>query len=158
MHDHFTYDYAIVRVVPKVDREEFVNVGVIVSCPPLEFLDARIELDEARLLALDSTVDLEAIRVHLATIPAICAGGGQAGPIGRLSRRERFHWLTAPKSTIIQMSPVHTGRCDNPAQVLEHLIETVVRPARTESRLGESELEATFVAGRKVGSNLEREG
>src|SRR5688572_18205375 len=85
VQDHCSYDYAVVRVVPRVDREEFVNVGVIVSCPSKDFLEARIELDEHRLLALDSTIDLAAIRTHLASIPAICAGGPNAGPIGRLS-------------------------------------------------------------------------
>jgi len=123
-----TYDYAIVRVVPKVEREEFVNVGVIVSCSTTGFLAARIELDERRLLALDSTLDVESIRAHLATIPTICAGGAQAGPIGQLSQRERFHWLVAPRSTIVQTSPVHTGRCTDPGAVLEHLLDTMVRP------------------------------
>jgi hypothetical protein len=127
--DHCTYDYAIIRVVPRVEREEFVNVGVIVSCPARAFLEARIELDEQRLKALDSTLDVESIRAHLATIPAICAGGEQAGPIGQLSQRERFHWLIAPRSTIIQTSPVHSGYCKNPTAVLEHLLDTMVRPS-----------------------------
>jgi Protein of unknown function (DUF3037) len=124
-----TYDYALIRVVPKVEREEFINVGVIVSCPAKEVLDARIELDEPRLLALDATLDIASIRAHLAAIPTICAGGEHAGPIGRLSQRERFHWLVAPRSTIIQTSPVHTGRCEDPRAVLEHLLETMVRAA-----------------------------
>ena len=129
MHDHDTYDYAVIRVVPRVDREEFINVGVIVSCPAKDFLEARIELDEQRLLALDSTLDLGSIRMHLASIPAICDGGEPAGPIGELSPRERFHWLTAPRSTIIQTSSVHTGCCKNPADALEHLLDAMVRPA-----------------------------
>jgi DUF3037 family protein len=127
VRDQSTYDYAIIRVIPKVEREEFVNVGVIVSCPATRFLEARIELDEQRLIALDSTLDVETIRAHLATIPAICSGGEQAGPIGQLSQRERFYWLVSPRSTIIQMSPVHTGSCKNPADVLEHLLDTMVR-------------------------------
>jgi Protein of unknown function (DUF3037) len=122
-----SYDYAIVRVVPRVDREEFINAGVVLSCPEHDFLDARIELDEARLLALDPGVDVESLRANLASIPAICAGGPAAGPIGQLSRRERFHWLVAPRSTIIQMSAVHSGRCRDPAQILEHLVQTMVR-------------------------------
>ena len=130
MPDHYSYDYAVIRVVPRVEREEFINVGVIVSCPAREFLEARIEVDEPRLLALDSTLDLEAIRVHLASIPAICAGGEQAGPIGLLAQRERFHWLIAPRSTIIQTSPGHTGSCNDPTAVLEHLLDTMVRPSR----------------------------
>jgi len=128
VHDHYTYDYAIIRVVPRVEREEFVNVGVIVSCPARRFLEARIELDERRLRALDPTLDVESIRAHLATIPAICKGGAEAGPIGRLSQRERFHWLIAPRSTIIQTSPAHTGACKEPTAVLEHLLDTMVRP------------------------------
>ena len=124
-----SYDYAIVRVVPRVEREEFINAGVIVSCPELDFLEARIELDERRLLALAADIDLESLRANLASIPTICAGGPQAGPIGRLSPRERFHWLVAPRSTMIQMSCVHTGRSRDPAQALEHLLQTMVRPA-----------------------------
>ena len=131
MRDHYSYDYAVFRVVPRVEREEFVNVGVIVSCPAKDFLEARLEIDEQRLSALDSSLDLESIRTHLATIPVICAGGEQAGPIGRLSQRERFHWLVAPRSTIIQTSPVHTGWCDDPTQALEHLLNAMVRPARS---------------------------
>src|SRR4051794_41636360 len=99
VHDHDTYDYAIIRVVPRVEREEFVNVGVIVSCPARDFLEARIELDEQRLKALDSTLDVESIRAYLATIPAICAGGEQAGPVGQLSQRDRFHRLVEPLHT-----------------------------------------------------------
>ncbi|HKQ78128.1 MAG TPA: DUF3037 domain-containing protein [Blastocatellia bacterium] len=134
MRDQWTYDYAIIRVVPRVEREEFVNAGVIVSCPAKRYLEARIELDEQRLMAIDSTVDIESIRTHLATIPVICAGGEQAGPIGRLSQRERFHWLIAPRSATIQMSPVHTGYCRNQTAVLEHLLETMVRPPRKDAR------------------------
>lgn len=127
MHDQCTYDYAIIRVVPRVEREEFINVGVIVSCPAQKFLKAGIELDEQRLMAIDSTLDLESIRTHLDAISTICAGGEQAGPIGRLSQRERFHWLIAPRSTIIQTSPAHTGYCKDPAVVLERLLDTMVR-------------------------------
>ncbi len=121
------YDYAIVRVVPRVERGEFINVGVILSCPELDFLEARIDIDVARLRVLDPALDLEQVRLHVASIPAICAGGADAGPIGRLSQRERFHWLVAPRSTMIQLSPVHTGRCDDPRAALERLLETVVR-------------------------------
>src|SRR5260221_4400770 len=96
VRDHCPYDYAIIRVVPKVEREEFVNVGVMVSCPARGFLEARIALDEQRLMALDATLDIESLRTYLATIPAICTGGKEAGPIGQLSQRERFNWLSAP--------------------------------------------------------------
>jgi len=133
VRNHYPYDYAVFRVVPRVEREEFVNVGVIVSCPAKDFLEARVEVDEPRLLALDPSLDLESIRAHLATIPAICAGGEQAGPIGQLTQRERFHWLVAPRSTTIQVSAVHTGSCSDPTEVLEHLLNTMVRPPRAES-------------------------
>ncbi len=125
-----TYDYAVIRVVPRVEREEFVNVGVIVSCPGEDFLEAVIELDEARLTALDPSIDMEAVRAHLAAIPAICAGGAAAGAIGRMPPRERFRWLTAPRSTIVQTSPAHAGRCADPGSLLEHLLATMVRPAK----------------------------
>lgn len=126
MPDKFRYDYAIVRVVPKVDREEFINAGVIVSCPDLSFLEARIKLNEARLLALDPAIDLDLVRKHLSSIPTICRGGADAGAIGQLPQRQRFHWLVAPRSTIIQTSPVHTGRCGDPSAALEHLLATMV--------------------------------
>jgi hypothetical protein len=122
-----TYDYAVIRVVPRVERAEFVNVGVIVSCPALSLLEARIELDAVRVGALDPGLDLDLVARHLATIPLICAGGEAAGPIGRLAPRERFHWLTAPRSTIIQCSPVHTGQCRAGEDVLERLVEAMVR-------------------------------
>jgi hypothetical protein len=125
--EEHSYDYAIIRVVPRVERGELVNVGVILSCPAVDFLEARVELDEARLRALDETLDLDDIRAHLATIPAICAGGSGAGPIGELPQRNRFHWLVAPRSTIIQPSPVHTGRTGNPAAALERLLDAMVR-------------------------------
>jgi DUF3037 family protein len=124
--DKFRYDYAVIRVVPKVDREEFINAGVILSCPDLSFLEARINLDESRLLALDPTIDLDLVRKHLASIPIICRGGDDAGSIGRLPQRQRFHWLVAPRSTVIQTSPVHTGRCTDPAAALERLVATMV--------------------------------
>lgn len=124
------YDYAIVRVVPRVERGEFVNAGVIVSCAAQSFLKARIELDEARLLALDPAADVQALKANLGTIPTICSGGEGAGAIGRLTLRERFHWLVAPRSTSIQTSPVHIGRCHDLEAAIEHLLDTMVRPAR----------------------------
>ena len=122
-----TYDYAILRVVPRVERGEFVNAGVIVCCAPENFLQARIELDEARVRALDPAIELEPIRTALAAIPVICAGGDAAGAIGQLSLRERFDWLVAPRSTSIQVSPVHTGRAQDLAEAMERLLETLVR-------------------------------
>ena len=127
MHELRTYDYAIVRVVPRVDRGEFINAGIILSCDIERILEAAIELDEAALLALDPGVDLELVRSSLAAIPAICAGGAAAGPLGKLSARERFHWLVAPKSTIVQTSPVHTGQCGDVKAALEHLMNRMIR-------------------------------
>ena len=133
MPDKFRYDYAVIRVVPKVDREEFINAGVIVSCPELSFLEARIKLDESRLLSLDPSVDLDQVRKHLASIPTICRGGDEAGAIGQLPQRQRFHWLVAPRSTVIQTSPVHTGRCGDPAAALERLVATMVATDYTDN-------------------------
>jgi hypothetical protein len=107
-----------------------MNVGVIISCPAKDFLEARIEMDESRLLAFAPQLDMETVRAHLASIPRICAGGPDAGPIGQLSLRERFHWLVAPRSTIIQTSRVHTGRCTEPGPVSERLLDRLVRAVR----------------------------
>jgi len=123
---HCSYDYAVIRVVPRVEREEFINAGVIVWCSEKDLLEARIDLNEARAKALDPTLDLDAVRRHLASIVTICAGGAGAGAIGKLSKRERFDWLVAPRSTIIQTSPVHTGRCADLPDTLEHLLRKMV--------------------------------
>jgi len=127
VHALRTYDYAVIRVVPRVERGEFVNAGIILSCDVERILLASIELDEKALLAIDSRVELDLVRSALRSIPAICAGGEAAGDIGKLSARERFHWLVAPRSTIVQTSPVHTGQCAEPAAALEHLMQTMVR-------------------------------
>ena len=125
----YTYDYAIVRVVPRVERGERINVGVILSCVDADFLECRIDVDPPRLLALDPALDLDAIERALATIPAVCAGGEAAGPIGQMPSRARFRWLVSPRSTVIQMSSVHTGRTTDPAATLDRLLETMVRRA-----------------------------
>ncbi len=127
MAAEYTYDYSIIRVVPRVDRGEQVNVGVILSCADLDFLDARIEADEALLRALDPDIDMETLREHLALIPLICRGGPEAGPLGELPSRARFRWLVAPRSTMIQPSAVHTGRTADPAACLGKLLERTVR-------------------------------
>ncbi len=124
------YDYAVIRVVPRVEREEFVNVGVILSCEASRYLEARIELDESRVLALAPDLDMESLRRHLQTLPAICRGGAEAGPIGLLPQRARFHWLTARRSSIIQTSPVHMGKCGDMPATMEHLLQRMVRVAR----------------------------
>jgi hypothetical protein len=121
---------------------------VIISCPAREFLEARIELDETRLIAIDPTLDVETVRAHLASIPIVCAGGEEAGPIGQFSQRERFRWLVSPRSTIIQTSPVHTGCCKDPAAVLERLLDTMVRPSRAESPAATTSLPGTSEPGK----------
>jgi len=121
-----SFDYAVVRVVPRVERGEFINAGVIVFCLERRFLEARVEVDEARLRALWPEVDIELVRKHLEAIPRIAAGDVSAGPIARLSQRERFHWLVSPRSTIIQVSPVHSGLCEAPDQAMEQLSERLL--------------------------------
>ena len=129
MHELKAFDYAVVRVVPRVERGEFINAGVIVSCAALGYLRAWVELDERRLSALDPAFDPATVRQHLEAIPRICEGGAAAGPIGLLPPRARFHWLVAPRSTVIQTSPVHTGLCADGDRMLAHLFDTMVRHA-----------------------------
>jgi hypothetical protein len=123
------YDYAVIRVVPRVERGEFINVGVILSCAARDFLDARLHLDRVRLAALDATLDPAVVEQHLGAIPVMCRGDAAAGPIGKLPVRQRFHWLVAPRSTIIQTSSVHSGLCEDPAAALVHLMQKMVFPA-----------------------------
>jgi hypothetical protein len=116
-----SFDYAILRVVPRVERQEFINAAVVVYCPEKKYLGARVVYDPARVRALWPEADLELIREHLEAVPRICAGDEAGGPIARLAQRERFHWLTSPRSTIIQPSPVHTGVCDGTESLLDRL-------------------------------------
>lgn len=127
MPESYPFDYTVIRVVPRVEREEFINAGIIVSCPTQNYLKAGIELNRARLAALDPSLDPLIILKHLEAILLICEGGEQAGPIGLLPARSRFHWLVAPRSTIIQTSPVHTGLCEDGEAMLERLLEKMVR-------------------------------
>ena len=127
MPESCPFDYAIIRVVPRVEREEFINAGVIVSCPAKNFLKAKVELDPARLKALAPEMDAGVVEKHLQVLPLICEGGTEAGPIGLLPPRARFHWLVAPRSTIIQTSPVHTGLCTDGDDMLEHLFDVMVQ-------------------------------
>ena len=117
------FDYAIIRVMPYIERGECLNVGIILFCRTRRFLATRLALDPARLLALAPEIDLALIQANLELIPQICEG---AGPIGRLDQSERFHWLVAPRSTVIQTSPVHSGVCTDPQVVLDHLVESLV--------------------------------
>lgn len=121
-----SFDYAVLRVVPCVERGEFVNAGVVMHCPEQGFLRCRVHLDEARLLALWPEVDLDVIRPHIEAFEKVCAGEVGSGPIARLSRRERFHWLVSPRSTMIQVSPMHSGLCESPEATFETLFRRLV--------------------------------
>ncbi len=126
MPEASAFEYTVVRVVPQVEREEFVNAGVILFCRTRRFLGCRIELNEKRLRALAPAIDLPAVQAQLDLIPAVCAGGPAAGPIGELDQAERFRWLAAPRSTVIQTSPVHNGLCRDPQRALDDLFEKLV--------------------------------
>jgi hypothetical protein len=124
------FDYALIRVVPRVEREEFLNVGAVVYSPARAFLAAQVELDRERLAALGPPLDLELIEQHLRAIPAVCAGDPAAGPLAALSLSERFHWVVAPRSTVVQTSAVHTGLSEDLPAALERLMATMVRSAK----------------------------
>jgi hypothetical protein len=121
------FDYAVFRLVPRVEREEFFNVGVIVSCPSQKFLAASLRLSEEKLRAFAPALEAETVQKYLEIIPKICAGDKAAGVVGRLTPRERFYWLTAQRSTIIQSSPVHTGFCADAGETLRRLFDKMVR-------------------------------
>ncbi len=118
-----SYDYAVVRVTPRVERQEFVNAGIILFSRTECYLEARIDLDVDRLRALAPEIDISAVQKQLALIPRICAG---EGPIGQLEQSEIFHWLVAPHSTVIQCSPVHSGQTDDLSGVMDQLIERLI--------------------------------
>jgi len=120
------FQYAIVRVVPRVERGECFNAGIVLLCRPRRFLGARTALDIRRLAALAPDLDPETVRPHLVAIERVAAGEASGGPIATLGPAERFHWLVAPSSTIIQPSAVHTGLSDDPRAELEHLFASLV--------------------------------
>jgi hypothetical protein len=121
------FQYAIIRVVPRVERGECLNAGVVLLCRPKRFLAARVGLDPARLQALAPGADRATIDEHLVAIERVASGDPEGGPIAQLGQGERFHWIVAPSSTVIQPSEVHTGLCDDPAVELQHLFERLVR-------------------------------
>ncbi len=121
-----SFDYAVLRVVPCVERAEFVNAGVVLHCAEAAYLGCRIGLAPDRLLALAPDADLDVIRQHLESFERIAAGDPEAGPIARLTRSERFHWMTAPRNTVVQVSPVHSGLCESAEATLEELFQRLV--------------------------------
>ena len=123
------YDWVTVRVVPRVERGEFVNAGVVVYCRNLDYLRAAVELDEQRARALDPGVDIDSVRRHLRSVEDLCDGAPAAGANGARAPGERFRWLAAPRSTVVQPSPVHTGLTNDPEAELRRLFDLMVRPA-----------------------------
>ena len=121
------FEYALLRVVPRVERGEFVNAGVVLYCQEKRFLEAAIDLNPERLRALDRRLDPETVRAHLEATRRVCAGGHGAGPIGLLPPVQRFGWLVAPRSTVVQPGPVHTGLAEDPQEALNHLLRTMVQ-------------------------------
>jgi hypothetical protein len=126
MQEQHSFEYAVIRVVPKVEREEFMNVGVILYCQSLAYLDALFTLNEERLFALSPGLEIDEIKKHLAAFCNICKGGAEAGPIGKLDMGSRFRWLTATRSTVLQCSKVHPGISSDPSLTLKNLHKRLV--------------------------------
>jgi hypothetical protein len=126
MPERYLFEYAVVRVVPRVEREEFLNAGVILYCRHYKFLQIRIALPEERLCAFNSGVDIADLEKHLQAFEQICMGSPDAGPIGKLDIAARFRWLTAARSTVVQTSRIHPGLCLNPSETLAQLYEQLV--------------------------------
>ena len=126
MQEPHLFEYAVIRVVPHVEREEFLNAGVILYCASEKFLDCIIRVDEQRLKVLCDKIDFHDLRNHMQSFERICAGGEDAGPIGKLPMPERFRWLTSPRSTVVQTSKVHPGLCTNASVMLSHLFGQLV--------------------------------
>ena len=127
MQEKHLFEYAVVRLVPCVEREEFVNVGIILYCPQQQFIRSAFVIDESRIRAICSDVDIGEVKEHFRSFEQICIGGESAGPIGLLPAGERFRWLTAPRSTIVQTSPTHTGLTADAEETLEHLLTKMVK-------------------------------
>lgn len=121
-----SFNYALIRVVPRVEREEFLNAGVILHCPEQRYLGAAVAFDHARLRLLHPDADLDLIDRHLRLFVPLCAGETAAGPLAAMPLSERFHWAVAPRSTIVQISPVHAGLTEDPAAELAHLLTTLI--------------------------------
>ncbi len=126
MQDRVTYEYAVIRLMPKVEREEFLNIGVILFSKPLDYLDLKFQIDEQKIRNFSSDVDIEMVKNYLQAWTSIAKGEANAEPIGKLETPSRFRWLTASKSTIIQCSAVHPGLCTNPSVILEEIFKRFV--------------------------------
>lgn len=126
MQERHLFEYAVIRVVPRVEREEFLNVGVILYCSRLKFLQAKIKVDEVRLKAFSGHLDIQELKNYLLSFEKICKGGSDGGPIGQLALADRFRWLTAVRSTVVQTSPVHPGLCLNAQETLDKLFSQLV--------------------------------
>lgn len=126
MQENHLFEYAIIRVVPRVEREEFLNVGIILYCVDKKFLQSVFTLDEDRLRAFSSQIDITELTAHLCAFQQVCKGETGSGPIGKLDAGARFRWLTAARSTIVQTSKVHPGLCIDPADTLARLHEKLV--------------------------------
>lgn len=126
MSEHHLFEYAIIRVVPRVEREEFLNIGVILYCQKQKFLQTRYILDEKRLHCFSGYIDLAEVKQHLCSFDRICVGDAAAGPIGKLDIASRFRWLTATRSTVVQASKVHPGFCFDAQETLNKIFEQLV--------------------------------
>jgi hypothetical protein len=126
MQEQHLFEYAVIRVVPRVEREEFINTGVILYCPKQKFLRTIFTLDNSRLLALYNDLDVNEIEAYLSVFEQICAGAPHGGPIGKLDMPSRFRWLTATRSTVVQASKVHPGLCNNAGETIERLFQQLV--------------------------------
>jgi len=126
MQEQYLFEYAVIRIVPKVEREEFLNVGVVLYCAKQKFLQSRFSIDEERLQLFCKKTDMDGLREYLHAFEQICLGGNNAGPIGKLPIAERFRWLTATRSTVVQTSKVHPGLCSDAAEMLTKLFEQLV--------------------------------
>jgi len=126
MPENYLFEYAVIRVVPHVEREEFLNVGIILLCAHQKFLKTKFELNEERLRVLCEKSDFSELRDHITSFERICNGGNDAGPIGKLPMPERFRWLTATRSTVLQTSKVHPGLCPDAGEMLERLFLQLV--------------------------------
>ncbi len=127
MQEKCLFEYAVIRIVPRVEREEFVNVGVIIYCPAQSFLAVEFEINVPKLRAFAPDLEFAEIEKHLRSFEKISKGGEEAGAIGKLPVGARFRWLVAPRSTIVQASPVHTGLCDDAKKTLNRLLNLMVR-------------------------------